>query len=56
MHTTKRLLRDSFGEYQPLPTRTLDRLRNSGLIRMEGADGDEIANTVTYYYIENEER
>ena len=56
MHTSIRLVRDSFGEYQPVSHRASNRLLAQGVTRLEGVDGDEEANTVTYYYEENIER
>ena len=36
--------------YRKISRSERNRMRNAGTIRMEGVDGDEAANTVTYWY------
>lgn len=36
--------------YRKISRAEMVRMRNAGTIRFEGVDGDEEANTVTYWY------
>ena len=36
--------------YRKVSRAVRNTMRNAGTIRLEGVDGDEVANTVTYWY------
>ncbi len=51
----RHMVRDSFGDYQPVSRRSVHRLLMAEVIEQEGVDGDEATNTVTYYFAPNRE-
>lgn len=40
--------------YRKVSRAVRDTMRNAGTIRMEGMDGDENENTITYWYVRKE--
>ena len=40
--------------YRKVSRAVRDTMRNAGTIRMEGMDGDESENTITYWYVRKE--